>query len=92
MNASANTIFGAMIGSKQQAEFEQLRKDWLMNDIARVLISKGWNSTKLRERMVYKSFDFCEQWTNQYGRPIPSMIGLPAAALISIMQEIETVS
>ena len=92
MSITANNFFGAMIGSKQQAEFDQLRKDWLMNDIARVLISKGWNSTTLRERMIYKSFDFCEQWINQYGRPAPSMIGFPAAALVSIMQEIETVS
>lgn len=89
MNTTANNSFGAMIGSKQQAEFEELRNDQLMKDIARVLVSKGWTSTTLRERMVYKSFEFCNQWIDQYGRAIPSMIGLPAHALVAAVVDIE---
>lgn len=83
-----NSFFGAFIGEDIRAEFDTLRADKLMISAARFQIKNGYTANSMWA--IYHDFSnsFCQQWIN-HGKAAPSMIGLPAAALIAAMLDIE---
>lgn len=83
-----NTFFGAFIGEDARVEFETLRTDKLMISAARFQMKAGYTADSMQE--IYNDFsnNFCQQWIN-HGKAAPCMIGLPAAALIAAMRDIE---
>jgi hypothetical protein len=83
-----NTFFKAFIGEDARAEFETLRTDKLMISAARFQMKAGYTADSMQEIYNDFSFNFCEQWIN-HGKPAPCMIGLPGAALIAAMRDIE---
>lgn len=86
MTTNANTALGAYVNKKAQDEFDRLVASPLMHKAARHYINAGETSDELGPNI--NSGAFYSEWVNN-GGDAPSMIGLPAAALITVMRNIE---
>lgn len=83
---TANIALGAVVNKKAQGEFERLVASPLMAAAARHYLSSGYTAAGMKATI--NSGAFFDEWINNGGESA-SLIGLPAAALVVVMQSIE---
>lgn len=83
---SANVALGACVSKQAQDEFVRLVASPLMASAAHHFLGSGYTAAGMKSTI--NSGVFFDEWIDNGGEMV-SMIGLPAAALIVVMQNIE---
>lgn len=86
ITVTANTALGAAVNKKAQLEFERLVASPLMTAAARHYLRAGYTADGMKATI--NSGAFLREWIDNGGES-PSLIGLPAAALVVVMKNIE---